>query len=320
MGWLLLLSSKLLATSIVSQELIEEPSGPWFTGPLLTPPAHTIPSGHINYEPYFFINTTTGRYSPHWHPHSRPHFYSVFPYPLVQFGLPAHTDLSISPMLYYNEREGQHAFRFGDFPVTVSYQLVGFHPGRWVPEIRLLLREIFPTGKYQHLNPKKHGTDVSGLGSFQTTLGLAFGRLFNPAGPHFFDVRFYLAYTYLAPVHVQGFNIYGGTFDTRGTVYPGNTLTTLLGLQLSLTRQWVLALDIQNIYGNKTRFSGTQGQLAPEAFSELKAPSADQLSLAPAVEYNFSANLGVIAGVWFTAAGRNSDQFVNGVMAINIYR
>jgi hypothetical protein len=40
-------------------------------------------------------------------------------------------------------------------------------------------------------------------------------------------------------------------------------------------------------------------------------------SLAPALEYNWSENAGVIAGVAFTVAGRNTSATVMPVMAVN---
>jgi hypothetical protein len=51
----------------------------------------------------------------------------------------------------------------------------------------------------------------------------------------------------------------------------------------------------------------------------MGGPSIESLSLAPAIEYSWSANFGMIAGVWFTAAGRNSTVFANGIVAINVY-
>jgi hypothetical protein len=51
----------------------------------------------------------------------------------------------------------------------------------------------------------------------------------------------------------------------------------------------------------------------------MKAPSNEQWSVAPAIEYNWSKNVGLIVGSWFSFAGRNSVRFISGVAALNIY-
>ncbi len=51
----------------------------------------------------------------------------------------------------------------------------------------------------------------------------------------------------------------------------------------------------------------------------MKAPSSEQWSLAPAIEYDWSTHFGVISGVWFTVAGRNAPAFANWVTAANFY-
>jgi hypothetical protein len=44
-----------------------------------------------------------------------------------------------------------------------------------------------------------------------------------------------------------------------------------------------------------------------------------QYSLAPAIEYNWNIDLGVISGVWFTFAGKNAEAFASWVTALNYY-
>ena len=148
----------------------------------------------------------------------------------------------------------------------------------------------------------------------------------------------------MAPVHVKGINAYGGAKDTKGKIYPGNQFLQVLGLELSLTQRWALALDILNIYGNKTRFTGKKGTgatgsgspnnpgdfnpiipvnpfqtLIPVPLVVVGGPSFNQFSLAPALEYNWNNNLGIIGGAWFTVAGRNTADFVQWVIAFNLY-
>ncbi len=71
-------------------------------------------------------------------------------------------------------------------------------------------------------------------------------------------------------------------------------------------------MDFYYQHNNKNRFSGTPSATAIR-------PSSESFSLAPALEYNWSANIGLIGGVWFTVGGRNTSRFVSGVLAFNVY-
>lgn len=118
---------------------------------------------------------------------------------------------------------------------------------------------------------------------------------------------------------MKGFNTYGGARNTRGVVYPGNTFTADAAIQYNFTKQWAFACDLIYGHGNKNRFSGKRGTNRDGTKANMTAPSNEQWSLAPAIEYNFSQTLGLIAGPWFTFAGRNSAQFASGVIALNMY-
>ena len=93
----------------------------------------------------------------------------------------------------------------------------------------------------------------------------------------------------------------------------GTNFAALLGLELTLAKHWALALDIASTHTLKTRFKG----VTKDAVGNHKLGYS--LSLAPAIEYNFNGNIGIIAGVWLTAFGDNTPDFINGVVAINIY-
>jgi hypothetical protein len=152
-------------------------------------------------------------------------------------------------------------------------------------------------------------------------------KLFHIAGRCFFNTRFNASYAFAPPVHVRNFNAYGGGFGTDGTIYPGNIFTSLIGLELSLSQNWVLALDMEYQHTNKNRFSGEVGtanlitpviQQGP-LLAAIGSPSSESFSMAPAIEYNWSESLGLIAGAWFTVAGRNASQFVSWTAAFNYY-
>jgi hypothetical protein len=292
---------------------------PWFTGPLLAPSGHTIPPGHVNIEPYVFFTVTTGTYNSHWHSHSAPNFYSTNLQIPIQVGLAPRLDFQFVPQAFYNVKQGEHSTQFGDMPFAFDVQLLQDTPGTWQPAIKLSLWVNFPFGKYKHLNPHKNGTDGVGSGSWLPGVSLVFSRLFNTSQDHFFAPR--LAFSYYVPyvVYVKGYNVYGGGDGTKGKAYPGNTFSVDFGFEYNLNQRWGIAMDAVYSHKNKTRFSGKVGESAPGVPASVGGPSSEQFSLAPALEYNWNINVGLIGGVWFTVAGRNAGQFTSGVLALNIY-
>lgn len=312
---LLLAASSLLAD--YGSEKKPRPS-PWLTGPLLAPSGHVVPYGHYNIEPYEFVFVNYGLYSAHWKTHPTPKFYNVNTQVPVQIGLPANFDLVFSPSWTWNHVDGASHWDFNDMSLGFDYQISSYKKGHWWPTLKLNVHGTLPFGRYQKLKPKSKGTDIGGFGTWAPSIGLVSSHLFWWGGHIFFSPRFNVQYTVPTPVHVKGLNAYGGGHGTRGKVYPGQSLLFLLSFELSLSQRWVFANDIQYVHINKTRFKGRKGSThgTPNA---IGAPSSEQLSFAPAIEYNWSNNYGIIAGAWFTAVGRNQVEFTTGVIALNIY-
>ncbi|MFS8564508.1 MAG: hypothetical protein LVR00_09530 [Rhabdochlamydiaceae bacterium] len=287
---------------------------PWLTGPLLAPSSHNVPYGHVNIEPYLYWTQYRGIYDNNWKFAAQHHF-TVYTLSVpLQFGILPYTEFDISPQAYYSYSQGQSSLQFADLPLALSFQLLNDKPGKpWPPAIKLRFGANAPTGKFDHLKPSKQGTDQSGIGSWYPGVGLVFGNLFHLSGSHFLALRYFFNYNIPVGASVRGSNIYGGTTKTRGTIYPGAGFTANLGLEYSISQPWTLALDILYNYQAKNRFSGYDGG-AP-----MTSPSSANYSLAPAIEYNFSDTIGLIGGSWFTIAGRNTAQFINFILALNVY-
>jgi hypothetical protein len=115
-------------------------------------------------------------------------------------------------------------------------------------------------------------------------------------------------------------SVYGTGPGFTGHADPGNTLTVDSSWEYSFTRNWVLALDVvyehdasTGVTGSYPATNGTQ----PTAI-EQSSGTHRSLGFAPAIEYNWSAKIGVIAGVRYIPIGRNSDITVTPVAAINM--
>lgn len=287
---------------------------PWFTGPLLAPSGLTVPQGHFNIEPYLYITANTGKYDDDWHRIKTKSFWNnSFQVP-VQIGITPQFDCLFSPTLFYNYTEGAAQWAVGDLPIGIDIQLYRHNRllSEWGTGLLLRIEEVLPIGKYNNLNPKKHLTDAGGGGTWQTNVTLVWGNLFPLGGLYFVTWRSALQYTFSTPVQVHNLNVYGGGKGTRGKVYPGQSLQFDTAIEFTLSKNWAFAMDIVGSWTEKNRFEG-------KTSIKNSAPASIQFSLAPAIEYNWSSELGLIAGCWFSVAGRNSTQFISAVTALNFF-
>lgn len=289
---------------------------PWFTGPLLAPSGVAISNGHYNLEPYFFVIANTGKYNSHWENVPQETFWNNSFQFSAQVGIAPWMDFQLNPTFFYNHTQGVTDVVWGDMPFGFDIQLYRSPPGEitdWNTGLKLSIKEVIPWGKYQNLKPAKLGTDVGGGGSWQTAFGLTWGNLFHLGGVHFLTWRNNFQYTLPAPTRVKNLNTYGGGLGTKGTVYPAQSFQIDTALEIGLSRNWAFAIDFVGNWTGRTRFKGQTTVL------NTASPSA-QFSIAPALEYNWNSNLGIIFGSWFTIAGRNSTKFISGVFALNYYK
>lgn len=296
---------------------------PWFTGPLLAAGSTTIPVGHWNIQPYFFMTEIPARYNRHWHAESIPTFLTQSTIVPLWVGLTDWMDFQIQPQWLWNHRdhEGGH-WTLGDFSAEIEFQFYrdSFPTKNWIPSIKFAIREFFPTGSYRNFHSNRASVEQGGLGSWATSFILVVGRMFHLGGLHYLSTRIDTRYTIFAPVHVKGFNSFGGGFGTDGTAYPKPSAMLDLACELSLTRNWAIALDLIGRWVGRNDFSGKPGVLPNGEVASNTSPSFVQYSIAPAIEYNFNANVGIIAGPWITFAGKNSNKFYTGVISLNYYQ
>lgn len=299
-------SLKTLSVALLffSQTLL---ASPWMTGPLLAPNGKTIPKGHVNFEPYSFYTT---------YPRNFRNFEEV---PVLSFGLTDFLDLKMAIPYDFDWFKDQHTSNFGDSSLGFGIQLIRQKELSWFPDIRLTAQEVFPTGKFDQLDSKKLGTDQTGAGSYQTVLGLAFQHLMELKNEHYLRTRLNLAGGMGTNVKLKGLNAYGGDITTAGIVSLGNSYSADLAFEYSLTQHWVPVFEMIFVDSESTNFSGNPGFTPAGTINTVGGAGGTQLSLAPAIEYNVNANLGIIGGVWFPVTGPPSGQFTTYALAINYY-
>ncbi|MCC5015323.1 MULTISPECIES: transporter [Legionella] len=294
-------------------------AGPWFTGPLLAPAGHTVPNGHTNLEIYGFDTINDGIYSRHWKLIHVPTGQSQVLNPIFTHGITDRMDVQFGLPYVYNRLSGANSTGIGDTSAGMGLQLIEQKDKLWRPDLRLLVQEIIPTGNYKKLDPTSNGVDATGLGSYQTVFSLNFQHLLHLTDVHYFRSRLSLAYVYASPVSIQGLSSYGGTPDTDGNIRPGDLVSLDAAAELTLTQNWVAVMETYIANRQKTRFRGIIGNDAMGKPGTIGHGAVDKITLAPAIEYNFSSNVGIIAGPWFTVAGRETVDFISYVLAFNAY-
>ncbi len=291
----------------------QEMFNPWYAGPLLTPSAHTLDPGYVNIQPYLFVFDNYGVFNKHRDSESIPNLISVNPVFIVQTGIIKGWDIAATIQGFYNKQSGISSGGFGDLSLSSGIQVVPEKP--YTPAVKIGLSESFPTGKYKNLNRSKNGLDATGNGSFVTGMSINISKVFWWFMKHPMNIRLSLNYSIPSKVHVRNFNAYGGGFGTDGTVRPAKKYSSDLGVEYSFTQRWVFATDFVYTYKGKVRFEGTPGTTPSGSPATNTNSFGDQLSLAPAIEYNPSSSIGVLAGVWFSVYGRNTLHFIAGVVS-----
>lgn len=288
-------------------KIAKEMFNPWYAGPLLAPSAHILPPGMVNIQPYLFFTNNYAQYSESGRSHGIPRLHQINAQFVALIGVLSWMDISVVGQGFRNTKKGHTSVNWGDTSLALNFGLLP--EGPYNPALLIGVQETFPTGPYQHLNPRKQGTNAIGEGSYQTKVSFNISKVIWWIATHPIATRLSLGYNIPAPVTVKSFNTFGGGRGTHGKVKPGNTFSGDLGLEYSFTQRWVLACDFVYTYSQKTKFSG-------HTKAPVGGPFNDQLSLAPALEYNPTPDLGFLAGVWFTVWGRNSFAFVSTVLTV----
>lgn len=306
----------IITISIYCQYAFAEP---WFTGPLLASSGITIPKGHANLEVYGFDTENVGNFNRHGKLAHTPLSKTYQINPLLSYGLADRVDTQFSLPYIINRANGQRSRHIGDVFALLGFQLLRQDESLSKPNVRLIVQQHFPTGRYQQLNPINQGTDGTGAGSYQTTIGLNIQYLMPLNINHFLRTRLDLTHTFASSVQVQGLNTYGGNLTTKGSIHPGNLTGIDLSGELTLTKHWVAVMEGYYFFRSATKFSGFPGDTIAGKVPVLGHPNADELSLAPAIEYNFNSHVGIIAGVWFAVRGKSAADFVSTTIALNTY-
>lgn len=285
---------------------------PWFTGPLEAPGAVVNDPGVLSLEPALVLADGRATFGQNGQRLGSAHpSYSINPQLLVAFGLLERLQVSLNAQAEWNKDGSESASGVGDTQLGLGLALLEQDPASsFVPDARVDFLVMLPTGEYQRLDSDRDGADALGGGSYVTTLRFNTAKTFA-LGEHVFRPHACLELDFYASrVDVHGANTYGGGRGTRGTVVPGGALTAYLSVEYALSQRWALALDAVYTRSAATRFHGDPGLTEDGAPAQVGSERAVLYSIAPALEYSWSENRGVIAGATFDLAGRNASQAI----------
>jgi hypothetical protein len=288
----------------------------WFTGSLEAPSPALTKAGSIAVEPYAIYQGNTGAYGNNWGHYSVAHdLNQLQSVTEIKYGITDQLTLATTPLFAHswNDQTTSSIVGVGDLPVELEYRLNEMDRKTGSPSLTFALGMNFPTGAYDRLRTSLDGL---GGGAYTAKEGLLLQSLFDTWGGHPLRLRFYGAlFEPLASVSVNDVSVYGTSQGFHGQASPGLAQELGLGVEYGLNQQWVLAFDVVQYYANGTRLNGTN---AAGNFVNTRAGSSVSFALAPAIEYNLTSNVGLIAGVEFSAAGRNTSSYIAPQIALTI--
>jgi len=270
-----------------------------WTGPMLASNAETLPQGHFYTEPYFFDFISEGKHNP-----GSSGFY--------QYGLANGFTVGLQPSFGYGTDRPNREVALGDFKLLSQLRLTHFTPEHRIPTVAIVLQESIPTGKHDRLGPSKNG---HGAGSFATEVGVNVQHYFLLKNGRLLRGRINLLKSFPHGADVADRSVYGTGPGFRGHAKPGSRNTLIAAVEYSVTREWVLALDVIAERTAKTRLEGRYG--ADGALEKQTFPASRYVGFAPAVEYNWNDKTGILLGVRVIPKGHNTPSSVTPAIAFS---
>ncbi len=295
---------------------IEARADAWWTGPMLAPSAAMLPHGHVLLEPYVFDVISTGSLDASGAHHAAPASQELGSLTYMLCGLTDRITVGMIPRFFYNEVAGapnSSGVQVGDLEVQAGYGITQYQDGSRVPALAFVIDETLPTGRYDRLG---RASDGVGAGAYATGFSLYSQDYFWMPNGRILRARLDLTYTLSSAVRLEDASVYGTAYGFRGHAYPGDGCTVDAAAEYSLTRNWVLAMDVVYQYNADT---GVRGSLpSGGAVFETDSGSGYSVGFAPAIEYNWSARAGVLLGVRIISIGRNTATTVTPALAVNL--
>lgn len=299
--WFLLLAVLLVPCgTAAAQEARQSLDDAWWTGPMLANSAHTLPRGHLLVESYIY-DAVQGKTD------------SINSLTYLLYGLTDRITLGLVPTGGVNlvrGAPGSSGFQWGDTQLRAQIGLTAMDAERGIPDLAIALIQNLPTGRHDRLSRLSDGF---GAGTASTALALYSQMAFWLPNGRLLRTRFNLQRTFAAATDVRDMSVYGTASGFRGKARTGASFQVDAAFEYSLTRSWVLAADVIYNHADATAVDGLQNG----AEWRRRSGTSDGWGIAPAIEYSWTPDLGVLAGVRILMKGHNSPASVTPAVAIN---
>lgn len=280
----------------------------WFTGPLVAPSPALPKAGIFAIEPYAIFAGGSGEFDGNSQHHSVSNDTDQFESAtLMKYGITDRISVQAIALLGYSwtDQTTSHGVEPGDLPVEIEYRVNNGSRSTGLPSVTFNLGITLPIGRYDRLHSALDGL---GNGAYTAKEGVVLQSLFDTWGNHPMRLRLYAsAFEPAGAVSLHGVSVYGTDQGFEGNAMPGFSTTGGLGVEYGLDQRWVLAFDVVQNYANGTHLRGDDGG---HLFVPTNGVGSNSTALAPAIEFNWSSTLGLVAGVEFVAAGRNTSSYV----------
>lgn len=277
----------------------------WFTGSLEAPSPALPKAGMLAIEPYFIDTSNTGAYNDDLrHYFVADNTRQVESVTVFKYAITDRLSIEALPTVSRSWNTQTAYTGLGDLPTELEYRFNDENSRTGAPSVTAALGITLPTGQYQRL---RNPLDGQGSGAYMAKEGLLFQSLFDGPDHHPIRLRFYAAaYEALRNVTLRDISVYGTSSGFQGHVAPGIAEEAGIGGGIGLDQSWVLALDLVGNHGAGFDLRGRD----TDGLVDFRGANSSSVSVAPAVEYNWSGSMGIIAGVEFSAAGRNTPSYI----------
>jgi hypothetical protein len=230
------------------------------------------------------------------------------------YGLAERLTVGMIPSFGFNKpSHGENSSRVGagDLTLHAQYGLTVYHPGSWVPATAVALEQTIPTGKYDHLG---RASDGFGTGAYTTSVALYGQSYFWLPNGRLLRGRINLSRSFASHADVEDASVYGASAGFRGRARTGAAVFVDNSWEYSVSRSWVLAVDLAFRHADKTDLSGRDGATPVR----LTSGSSDTFAIVPAVEFSWTPNLGVLFGARFVPGRASTKGSITPVVALSV--
>jgi hypothetical protein len=257
-----------------------------------------------------------GRYDDNGDRHSIPDAHSYGSLTYLLYGLADRFTVGLIPTFGFNKAPGSESssIQFGDLTLQAQYRLTQFTPGSLMPTTSLVLQYSLPTGKFDDLGDRP--ADGIGSGAHATTIAFYSQYYFWTPNGRILRTRLNFSHTFSDDADVHNVSVYGTPEGFQGRARPGKSYSITSAWEYSVSRNWVLALDILYQRDDSASVRGFVTD-SRSSFRE-DSGSSRRLGVAPALEFNWNEHVGVIIGTRWFLDGRNTTASITPVAAINI--